>query len=233
MLELGDLREGIPHDELLESVEQILALPALRLVGLGANLACFAGVMPSQENMRNLVELVEVVESRFSLHLEVISGINSSGLELIAEGGMPRRINHARIGEAILLGRETTHRRPWPGTHQDAFILYAEIIELKEKTSQPNGEVGEDAFGHQPRFKGEGVMLRALLNIGREDMVLEGIVPLDERLEIIGASSGYLALDVSAARGELKVGDELAFFVSYSALLAAMTSEYVEKRLLG
>ena len=32
---------------------------------------------------------------------------NSSGLELIAANQMPPSINHARIGEAILLGRES------------------------------------------------------------------------------------------------------------------------------
>ncbi len=232
MVELGDLREGILFDELFGIVEQTLTLPGIRIVGLGANLACFAGVMPSEKNMQQLVELAEMVESRFGLQLDLISGINSSGLELIAAGKMQQRINHARIGEAILLGRETTHRRPWPDTYQDAFTLKAEIIELKEKLSQPTGELGEDAFGHMPQFTGEGTILRALLNIGREDMVLEGIAPLDDRLQIIGASSGYLALDVSAAKGELKVGDLLGFSVNYSALLAAMTSGYVEKLVL-
>ena len=232
MVELGDLREGIMPDELLTFVEQVLPLPAIELVGLGTNLACFSGAIPSEEMMMQLVVLAEEVESYFNLQLKYLSGINSSGLALIAAGKMPRRLNHARIGEAILLGRETTHRRPWPGTHQDAFKLFAEIIELKEKSAQPTGELGEDAFGHQPHFQGQGSILRALLNIGREDMVLEGIAPLDKRLKIIGASSGYLAVDVSAARGELKLGDELGFSVSYSALLAAMTSEYVEKRLL-
>ncbi len=233
MIDLGDLREGIWPDDLSSVVEQIINLPSIRIVGLGSNLACFAGVVPTSEKMQQLVALAQEIEDRFGLQLETLSAINSSGLELIASGKMPTRINHARIGEAILLGRETTHRRPWPGTYQDAFTLHAEIIELKEKPSQPVGELAEDAFGHQPEFAQRGTMLRALLNIGREDIALEGIAPLDGRLQIIGASSGYLAVDVTAATGEFKVGNTLAFSLNYAALLAAMTSEYVEKRLGG
>ena len=46
---------------------------------------------------------------------------------------------------------------------------------------------------------------------------------------ILGASSDYLVADVSAAAATIRVGDELAFAPNYSALLAVMTSAYVEK----
>ena len=61
-------------------------------------------------------------------------------------------------------------------------------------------------------------------------MAIDGIRPLDGRLQILSASSDYLVLDVSAAAGELRVGDTLTFAPDYAALLAAMTSAYVEKR---
>ena len=50
---------------------------------------------------------------------------------------------------------------------------------------------------------------------------------------MLGASSDYLILDVTEARGAAGVGDVVAFLPSYGALLAAMDSQYVEKRLLG
>jgi hypothetical protein len=40
---------------------------------------------------------------------------------------MPRRVNPARIGEAMLMGRETAHRRLWPGRFQDSIALHAEM----------------------------------------------------------------------------------------------------------
>ena len=230
MVELGDLREGILPQDLAPLVEQALKLSGIRIRGLGANLACFAGVVPSEDNMQRLVELAGEIERSSGLTFEWISGINSSGLELINAGRMPGRVNHARIGEAILLGRETTRRRPWPGTWQDAFILHAEVLELKHKPSLPQGELSEDAFGRRPLFEDQSEMLRALLNVGREDVDVNGIEPLDKRLTVLGASSGYLVVNATPAKGGIRVGDTLAFTLNYSALLTAMTSEYVKKR---
>ncbi len=230
MVDLGDLREGIWPDALDHLVCEVRGLAGVRVVGLGANLACFSGVAPSIENMQRLVALGEQVEQSIGEELRWLSGLNSSGLGLIASGQVPQRINHARIGEAILLGRETRHRKPWPETYQDAFLLCAEVLELKRKPSVPAGERGEDAFGGQPVFEDRGLRNRALLNLGREDVDVAGIRPLDPRLEVVGASSGYLVLDVTEADGDIRVGDEVRFSVNYAALLAAMTSEYVIKK---
>jgi predicted amino acid racemase len=230
MVDLGDLREGIWPTELVPFVREALKLPGIHIRGLGTNLACFGGVIPGKDNMNKLVALATDIEETFDHTLSTISGFNSSGLELIATGSMPKRINHARIGEAILLGRETVHRKPWPDTYQNAFVLHAEILELKKKPSMPVGERSENAFGRLPVFEERGDIVRALLNIGREDVDVEGIMPLDPGITILGASSGYLVVDVTCATGDMRVGDELGFSVNYSALLAAMTSAYVKKR---
>lgn len=230
MVDLGDLREGVWPRDLVPFLRDALRLPGIRMRGLGANLACFAGVMPDENNMNRLVELAQEIEQTCGHALAWISGANSSGLNLIASGRMPRRVNHARIGEAILLGRETTHRQPWPETFQDAFILHAEVVEIKTKPSRPIGERGENAFGRLTAFANHGERARALLNVGREEVAIEGITPCDARLKILGASSSYLVMDVTDAAGEVRVGDELTFALNYGALVTAMTSEYVEKR---
>ena len=156
MVDLGDLREGILPRDVLPFAQRTCSLPGIRLKGLGANLACFGGVAPSDANMNQLVGLARDIEHGSGVKLQWISGINSSGLELIASGVMPCAVNHARIGEAILLGRETIHRRPWPGTYQDAFLLHTEILELKTKPSIPLGERVENAFGRRPVFEDRG-----------------------------------------------------------------------------
>jgi len=230
MVDLGDLREGVWPDDLVSLVREVHELPGIHIKGLGTNLACFGGVVPSEENMRQLVDLTLEVEQNFGLRLEWVSGINSSGLELIAAGEMHPGINHARIGEAILLGRETTQRKPWPDTFQDAFVVQAEVLEVNRKPSRPMGKRSEDAFGGLTQFEDRGEELRALLNLGREDVDVAGIVPCEPGIVILGASSDYLVADVSAAR-PLRVGDQLAFMPNYSALLALMTSEYVKKYL--
>jgi predicted amino acid racemase len=233
MVDLGDLREGIWPDDLLPFAREAVKLPGVRVAGIGTNLTCFGGVAPSEDNMRRLVAHARDIERITGTRLRWISGANSSGLELIASGRMPAQIGHARIGEAILLGRETLHRRAWPGTHQDAFLLHAEVLEVKEKPSVPLGERAEDAFGHLPTFEDRGAVERAILNVGREDVEVEGVAPVDPRLRILGASSDYLIVDVTAAAGAIRVGDEVELSLNYGALLAAMTSQYVEKRCLG
>lgn len=228
-VDLGDLREGVWPDDLMPFVTEANRLPSIEIRGLGTNLACFAGVVPDKDNMSQLVQLAAELERCVGRRLEWISGVNSSGLELIAAGGMPARINHARIGEAILLGRETTHRKAWPETYQDAFVLHAEVLELKKKPSVPLGHRSEDAFGKRPEFEQRGEVLRALLNVGREDIDVEGLTPTDPGAVILGASSGYLVVDVTGATGSIRLGDTLSFYLNYAALLAAMTSAYVKK----
>jgi len=228
-VDLGDLREGIWPDDLLPFAREAARLPGIHIKGLGTNLACFAGVVPDEDNMKRLVELAEEVEQCFNFSLALISAVNSSGLDLIASGRMPGRVNHARIGEAILLGRETTHRKPWPDTYQDAFVLHAEVLELKAKPSVPLGDRCEDAFGMRPEFEQRGEIVRALLNVGREDVDVRGLTPQDSGVVILGASSGYLIVDVTAVAGSIRVGDSLSFLMNYAAMLAAMTSGYVKK----
>ncbi len=240
MVDLGDLREGIWPDDLIELVEEVMLLKGVRVVGIGTNLSCYGGVIPTQENMNLLVEYANEIEDRFSMELKYISGGNSSALTLISEGKMPKRINSMRIGEAILLGRETIERKPWPRTTQDAFQLQAEVIELKEKPAIPIGKISQDAFGNKPSFGSAGSsikdakreMVRAILNVGREDVEVEGLSPIDGRLKIVGASSDHLIVDATDAKDEIVIGKKLGFLMNYGALLALMTSSYVEKRII-
>ena len=94
------------------------------------------------------------------------------------------------------------------------------------------GERSEDAFGGLTSFEDRGDELRALLNLGRQDIDVGGIAPCEPGAVILGASSDYLVVDVSAATGTIRVGDELTFSPNYSALLSAMTSDYVQKVVL-
>lgn len=233
MVDLGDLREGFWPDDLLPAVREVVDLPGIRIQGIGTNLTCYGGVIPTQQNMGQLADWAHRIEDTFRIPVETISGGNSSSLPLLASGRMPKAINHLRIGEAILLGRETIHRTCWPATVQDAFTLSAEIIELKRKPSVPIGETGQDAFGRTPVFVNRGEMLRGILNVGREDVDVEGIVPADSGVTIVGASSDHLIIDVTHRREPAALGDEVVFSLSYSALLSAMTSGYVEKRPVG
>jgi arginase family enzyme len=78
-------------------------------------------------------------------------------------------------------------------------------------------------------FVDEGDRLRGIANIGREDTMIEGLVPINPGVRVLGASSDHLVLDITDAEPPLVVGDRVSFHMNYGALLTAMTSEYVEK----
>lgn len=229
MVDVGDLREGIWPERAASLLQVAARLENLDLLGLGCNLACYGGVIPSVENMQKLIEVREACRKATGLELNLLSGGNSANLPLLASGKMPKEINHFRIGEAIVLGRNVIDRSPWPGTRQDTFVLKAEVVELETKPSVPIGETGQDAFGGTPTFVDRGLRKRAILNIGRQDVVVDGIEPLDPGILVLGGSSDHLILDVEDAAEPVKVGDELGFWPGYGALLALSTSPYVQK----
>lgn len=231
MVDLGDLREGIWPNDLLPLVREISKMEGVKIIGLGMNLTDLNGVIPTYENNKQLVELAEEVEEKCNLNFEYLSAGNSSSLKLLATGKMPDRINHFRIGEGILLGRETVYREIWPDTYQDAFILSAEIIEKKLKPSVPIGEISQDAFGKIPSVEDQGMMIRSILNIGRQDVNVEGLTPQNPELKILGATSDHLLIN-STRNSDLNIGDIISFDLNYAALLTAMTSPFVRKMIL-
>ena len=230
MIDLGDLREGIWPSELLPTIDEIMKLGGVRVAGIGTNLSCLGAIIPTRENLSQLEAHAYKVERITGLRLDWVSGGNSSSLPLLLAGGMPKGINNLRIGEAILQGgRETFLEQPWEALDQNVLQLSGELLEVKVKPSLPIGESGLDAFGHKPNFVDEGDRLRAIANIGREDVIVEGMTPTHVGVRVIGASSDHLVLDITDAKPALKVGDRVGFQLTYGAMLAVMTSEYVEK----
>ena len=233
MVDLGDLREGIWPSRLDEVLRAITRLPGIEVNGLGCNLACYGGVIPTTEKMQQLIDLRDQSETSLGIRLPVLCAGNSANLPLLLADKMPPQINMLRIGETILLGRNVLDRSPFPGTRQDTARLVAEIIELERKPSVPIGERGQDAFGGTPEFVDRGVRLRAICNIGRQDVVIDNLTPEDPGIIVLGGSSDHLLLDVQDAQQPLAVGDEVAFYPGYGALLAASTSPYVRKTMIN
>lgn len=233
MVDVGDLREGIMQENVLDTVRQIGGLPGVNFIGIGTNMGCFGGILPSVNNLGLLIELGVAVERQLGRRLEVISGGGTSTLLLVERDLIPAGINQLRIGEGILLGTDTTNNRSISWLYQDAFRLRAEVIEVKDKPSVPIGEVGKDAFGNTPQFIDAGIRKRAILALGKQDVYIEGIFPLEEKAKILGASSDHTIVDITDAGQEIVVGDELVFGLTYPGLLSASDSRYVEKRFKG
>ena len=108
----------------------------------------------------------------------------------------------------------------------------APVIECKVKPSMPVGTSAQDAFGTVPVFTDRGERRRAICAIGRQDAPAEGLRPLDARIEVLGASSDHLVLDVDDLPTPPRVGDSIAFVPGYSATLQLFTSRYVAKEFI-
>lgn len=229
MVDLGDLREGVLADDIDEFTNKAIKINGIEIKGFGVNLTCYGGIIPDENNLGLLVKISEEMKKKYNLKIEIISGGNSSSVYLINEDRFPTGINNLRLGEILLLGRETAFGRVVQGMYRDVFVLKGQIIELKNKPSVPVGNIGMDAFGNVPFHEDRGIIKRAILAIGRQDVDPDGLFPTDSKIDILGASSDHTILDVTNSNTEYKVGDIVEFHMDYGCLLRASTSEYVEK----
>lgn len=229
MIDLGDLREGILPEQLDDVVSAILKMDNIMLHGIGVNLTCYGGVIPTEENVGQLKQFADHIKTTYDHHVEVISGGNSSSFYLIPEQRLPEGINNLRMGEILVLGRETAYGELVEGMHDDAFIFEVEIVELKEKDTVPTGKIGMDAFGNKPTFVDKGKRKRAILAAGVQDVDAGQLIPLDESIDYLGSSSDHMIWDVTDSKNDYKVGDIISFKLEYGSILSLFTSEYIKK----
>lgn len=247
MVELGDLREGVLLKDVENLVQKTSKLPNIKIMGLGANLACRNGVSPDNGNMSDLSQVADRVAHICNTAPMIISGGNSANLNWVFNGGKIGRINNLRIGEAILLGRETLERTVIEELHTDAIRLVAEVIERKTKPTRAWGNIAQSAFNNVPNPNSDDPnsgdpsagdpsagdkqsISQTILALGRQDVDPDGLQSL-EGFEILDASSDHLIIDT--ADKQLSVGSNVSFQLNYSALLRAMTSPFVTKMFIG
>lgn len=229
MIDVGDLREGVLEKDALSTIEQITMLKNVNLIGIGTNLTCYGGIIPDEKNLGRLVKIKNQAERIFHIDLPIISGGNSSSLYMVINKSIPKSINELRIGEAIALGRETSFGENIKGCYSDCFTLLGEAVETKFKPSVPVGNVGMDAFGGKPEFEDRGIIKRVIVAMGRQDVNIAGLTPVDSMIDILGASSDHLILDATKSEKLYRLSDVIPFKMNYGCLLMAMTSPYVKK----
>ncbi|HWS30489.1 MAG TPA: alanine/ornithine racemase family PLP-dependent enzyme [Clostridia bacterium] len=235
MADMGDLREGIffkNENLLLETARAVINEPWLSLSGVGTNLTCYGSIVPDETNINGLVRLANLLRAELNEEIPIVSGGNSSTMGLLVEGKLPKGVNHLRLGEAFLLGHDTSRFEVVKGLYGDAFILHAELSEVQKKPSVPVGRRYKNAFGEVVSFPERGEMLRGILNIGRQDVPPEGLTALNKGIEVLGASSDHTIVNLTEAEQAFKVGDTLRFLPDYGALLRLFTCPYVEKEYL-
>ena len=233
MIELGDLREGILPGALVKMYKDIFVLPNIEVLGIGSNLGCLSGTVPSNDQLMQLVLYKELLELKFERSLPLISAGSSATLPFLLDGQVPAQINHFRVGEAILLGTDLINGGTMRGLRDDGFLLEAEVVEIKEKSLIPTGETleglmpfgSEEESDHAPGQRG----YRALVTVGELDTEVSSLRPVNSDYRMAGASSDLTVLNVGEGGTVLKIGDTIRFRMGYSGLVRLMNNQYTSK----
>lgn len=99
--------------------------------------------------------------------------------------------------------------------------LFAEIIEVNEKPVVPVGVLAENPSGEVFEVNEEDfgrTTFRGIIDVGLLGIQPDYLIPQDQNIEVVGASSDMLVLDLKSNSKNYKVGD-----------LGLLNSSYIEK----
>lgn len=235
MIELGDLREGVMGENLIDFYQSIFELPNIKVTGIGTNLNCLNGVLPSQDKLIQLGLYQQLIEAKFDRHIPWVTGGTSVIIPLIFQHQVPDVVNHFRVGETLYFGNNLLTDEPLEGMETDVIRLFTEIIEITEKPKVPIGYLAENPSGEVFKVSEEDYganMQRAILDIGLLDISTDFLIPEDKDLELVGASSDMLVADLGSSKKQYKVGDLVSFKLKYMGALGLLNSDYIGKRLV-
>src|SRR5690554_1278440 len=235
MVETGDLREGVMGEQLVEFYSKIFELPHVEVIGLGTNLNCLNGIMPSTDKLVQLSLYKQIIELKFNKKIPWVSAGTSVTLPLMFNKQLPKGVNHFRIGETLFFGLDLFEEKVIKGMNGDVFELFTEIIEMQEKPLAPTGTMATNPQGEvkqiDPDLYGQS-SYRAILDIGLLDVDPKYLIQEDGEFEILGASSDMLILDLGENPKNYKVGDLIKFRLKYMGALAILNSDYIEKKVV-
>jgi len=239
MIEMGSLREGILRANIMEFYSKIFELSNIEVIGLGTNIGCMYGIEPTYDKLIQLSLYKQLIEAKFDVNLELISGGSSITLPLIEEEKIPKSLNHFRIGEAVFLGTSPFSGEKFHDLHTDAFEYVANIIEMEKKRVKPEGKISEANVGHTndvAKDESFNEIYRAVLDFGILDVDVKEIKPKDDRVEFLGTTSDMTVYSLGeniskkSKKKKYNVGNSIKFNPSYMAVARLMTSKFVKKR---
>ncbi|MFH1049652.1 MAG: alanine racemase [bacterium] len=239
MIELGELREGIMRENVVDFYKKVFELENIKTVGIGSNLGCMYGVEPTYDKLVQLSLYKRIIEAMFNQKLEIISGGSSITLPLIGKNKLPKSVNHFRIGEAAFLGTSPLTGKKFRDLSTDVFEYKANIIELEEKENVPDGNLGEGNVGHTAEIE-QGTdntrSYKAIVDFGVLDVDANELAPKINDIKFVGTTSDLSVYDLginakSNKQLKFKVGDKLSFKPTYMGVARLMHSKFVDKKI--
>jgi predicted amino acid racemase len=233
MIEMGELREGIMRDDLIDFYSKCFELKHIKVVGIGTNLGCMYGVEPTFDKLVQLSLYKQLIEAKFNRHIELISGGSSITLPLITKQKIPELINHFRIGEAAFLGVTPLTGKRFKNLACDAFEFKANIIEMEKKENKPDGIISEANISHTAEITSNNESYKAILDFGILDVDTNDLIPKSKNLKFLGTTSDMTVYDLGRQKiQKFNVGSAIGFKPNYMAVARLMNSRYIEKKVL-
>lgn len=234
MIEMGELREGIVRDEVLQFYSKIFKLENIDIIGIGTNLGCMYGVEPTYDKLIQLSLYKYLIDAKFGTNLELISGGTSITLPLIDKKKVPASINHFRIGEAALLGVSPLDGKKFRDLSTNTIQFSAEILEISKKEVVPDGVIGEGNVGHTVEFdeSENRESYRCIVDFGQLDVDVNNIFPKDDAISFVGTTSDMTVYDLGNNEAGYKMGGQLQFRPNYTSIARLMNSRYMSKKIV-
>lgn len=234
MIELGELREGVNRESVMNFYEKVFQLSNIEVIGIGSNLGCMYGVEPTYDKLLQLSLYKELISTKFNKKLYLISGGSSITLPLLDNGIIPKDINHFRIGEAAFFGISPLDNQPFKGLQTDIFEFKANVIEMEYKQLVPDGVIGEANIGHTVDFDGENPSTKtykAIVDFGLLDVDDKDLEFTDKDMKFVGITSDMLVIDIGEnQKNKYDVGKTITFTPNYMAVARLLNSKFIDKR---
>ncbi len=237
MVELGELREGVQRENILDFYKSVFNLSNIEVIGIGSNLGCMYGVEPTYDKLLQLTLYKELISVKFKKDLKYISGGSSITLPLVENSVIPKEINHFRIGEAAFFGVSPLNNERFKKLYTETFEFYGNIIELEEKKIVPDGIISDANIGHTSEYDEKDIhetSYKAILDFGLLDVDKDDVEVEDKSISFVGVTSDMIVIDVGANRTEkgkrkFKVGDQIKFKLNYMGVARLLNSKFIDK----
>ena len=238
MIEMGELREGVNREELIDFYAKVFDMSNIEVIGLGSNLGCMYGVEPTYDKLLQLTLYKELIAAKYKKDMKFVSGGSSITLPLIEKGIVPVDVNHFRVGEAAFFGTSPLNNEKFGDLSTDTFEFYANIIELEEKGVVPDGVISEANIGHTARYDENEISemtYKAILDFGMLDVAREDVDPDDTDIKFVGITSDMTVIDIGnnktkTGKQKYHVGDTICFRPNYMAVARLLNSKFIDTK---
>jgi len=231
MVEMGELREGVLRENVINFYNSVFDMPNIEVIGIGTNLGCMYGIQPTYDKLIQLSMLREIIEVKFGKKIHFVSGGSSITLPLIGKKMIPAGCNHLRIGEAAFMGTSPFDNKRFKDLSEDTFEFKANIIEMRRKSNTPDGVIGDGNIGHtnDTEVHEDHTAFKAIMDFGLIDVDAANIKPKRKNVVFVGTSSDMTVYSIGENDDKLKVGDSLKFRPDYTGVARLMTSKFITK----